>query len=97
MLGMAPAPELIRRRARITGRVQGVGFRESCRREAAKVGVTGTVRNLGDGAVEAVFEGPADRVELMLLWSRRGPRMAHVRHLDITAEPPTGTAGFTIT
>ncbi len=54
---MATTGQSIRRRARIVGRVQGVGFRESCRREARALGVAGTARNLADGSVGAVFEG----------------------------------------
>jgi acylphosphatase len=48
---------LVRRRVVVTGRVQGVWFRESCRREADSLGVAGWVRNRPDGAVEAAFEG----------------------------------------
>lgn len=81
---------------RVVGRVQGVGFRESCRREAHRLGVTGTVRNLGDGSVEAVIEGPAPAVEQMTAWCHRGPRAAHVRSVSVTPEPPTDAAGFTI-
>jgi acylphosphatase len=93
---MATTGESIRRRVRIVGRVQGVGFRESCRREARVLGVAGTARNLADGSVEAVFEGPAPLVEQMLSWCRHGPRVAHVRHVEITEETPAGLAGFTI-
>jgi acylphosphatase len=93
---MATTGESIRRRVRIVGRVQGVGFRESCCREARVLGVAGTARNLADGSVEAVFEGPAPLVEQMLSWCRHGPRMAHVRHVEVTTETPTGLTGFTI-
>jgi acylphosphatase len=86
----------IRRRVRIVGRVQGVGFRESCRREARALGLAGAVHNLADGSVEAVFEGPAPLVEQMLSWCHHGPRMAHVRHVEVTVETPSGTTGFTI-
>ena len=88
--------ESIRRRVRIVGRVQGVGFRESCRREARVLGVAGAVHNLGDGSVEAVFEGPAPLVEQMLSWCHHGPRMAHVRRVEVSAETPTGATGFAI-
>ena len=93
---MATTGESIRRRVRIVGRVQGVGFRESCRREARALGVAGTARNLADGSVEAVFEGPAPLVVQMLSWCRHGPRMAHVRQVEVTTETPTGLTGFTI-
>ena len=52
----------------ISGRVQGVGFRASCQREAAALGLTGWVRNRWDGAVEALFEGEAAAVDAMLAW-----------------------------
>jgi acylphosphatase len=93
---MATTGESIRRRVRIIGRVQGVGFRESCRREARLLGVAGSARNLADGSVEAVFEGPTPLVEQMLSWCHHGPRMAHVRHVEVTMETPTGSTGFTI-
>ncbi len=93
---MATTDESIRRRVRIVGHVQGVGFRESCRREARVLGVAGSARNLADGSVEAVFEGSAPVVEQMLSWCHHGPRMAHVRHVEVTTEAPTGSTGFTI-
>ena len=93
---MTGADERVRRRVRVTGRVQGVGFRESCRREAQRLGVAGTVSNRGDGSVEAVFEGTAPAVDRMVAWCRRGPRSAHVRDVTVTLEPATGGVGFTI-
>ena len=81
---------------RVAGCVQGVGFRESCRREAQRLGVAGHVRNRGDGSVEAVFEGPTAAVDEMVAWCRRGPRSAHVRDVAVTPERPTGDVGFTI-
>jgi acylphosphatase len=73
-----------------------VGYRETCRREALRLGVGGHVRNLGDGSVEAVFEGPAAAVEQMVAWSRRGPHFAHVHTVDVSEEAPTGASGFAI-
>lgn len=93
---MTGADERVRRRVRVTGRVQGVGFRESCRREAQRLGVAGTVRNRGDGSVEAEFEGTAAAVDQLVAWCRRGPRFAHVRDVAVTSEPPTDAVGFTI-
>jgi acylphosphatase len=93
---VASGDERIRRRVRVTGRVQGVGFRESCRREAQRFGVAGTVRNCGDGSVEAVFEGSAAAVDRMVAWCRQGPRSAHVRDVAVTVERPIGEDGFTI-
>jgi acylphosphatase len=90
------ADERIRRRVQVTGRVQGVGFRESCRHQAQRLGVAGTVRNRGDGSVEAVFEGAAPAVDEMVAWCRRGPRSAHVREIAVTVEHPIDDTGFTI-
>ncbi len=90
------APDRVRSRVLVTGRVQGVGFRESCRREAQRLGVAGHVRNRGDGSVEAVFEGTDPAVARMVEWCRRGPRSARVRDVTVAAEAPTGADGFTI-
>jgi len=73
-----------------------VGFRESCRREAQRLGVAGTVRNRGDGSVEAMFEGTAPAVDQMVAWCRQGPRSAHVRDVVVTLEAPNGDVGFRI-
>ena len=80
----------------MTGRVQGVWFRDSCRREALARGVAGWVRNRADGSVEAVFEGPASAVAQMVAWCRVGPPRADVREIDVTEEPVEGAAGFRI-
>ncbi len=71
------------RRLRIHGRVQGVWFRESMRREAQRLSVTGWVRNLPDGSVEAVIQGGGDAVEALIAWSRSGPPLAHVVRIEI--------------
>jgi acylphosphatase len=92
----ASRPEAIRRRVVIAGRVQGVGFRVSCARQATTVGVTGAVRNLPDGRVEAVFEGRPDRVEQLITWCRRGPNAARVTRIQVTEEPATGAIEFRI-
>jgi acylphosphatase len=63
---------------------------------AASQGVAGWVRNLPDGRVEAVFEGPPDRVRQMLDWARRGPRAAVVAGVEIHAEQPEGLSTFQI-
>lgn len=74
----------------ISGRVQGVAFRASTRAQARAVGVGGWVRNLVDGRVEAVFEGPRPAVEQMVAWCHRGPPYAHVDDVDVAWEQPTG-------
>ena len=68
----------------ISGRVQGVGFRYSMSEEAARLGVTGWVRNRRDGSVEAVIDGAPDEVEGILAWARRGPRGASVTEVEIS-------------
>jgi acylphosphatase len=62
----------------IHGRVQGVGFRESMRWEAERLGVTGWVRNRRDGTVEAVVDGDAEAVAAIVAWAHQGPRSAIV-------------------
>lgn len=79
------------------GRVQGVFFRDSTRREAVARGVSGWVRNRADGSVEAVFEGPADAVEALVEWCRLGPDRAQVEDMDVSVEePPDGLDGFEV-
>jgi len=71
------------RHLKISGRVQGVGFRYSMRVEARRLGVTGWVRNRHDGSVEAVAQGPAEAVEALLEWSRHGPPGARVTDVQV--------------
>ncbi|MEV4618430.1 acylphosphatase [Asanoa sp. NPDC049573] len=87
---------MIRRRVVVSGRVQGVFFRDTCRREAMATGVTGWVRNLADGTVEAAFEGPPGAVERMVKWTREGPPDAVVYDTSVTDEPPEGDDTFTV-
>ena len=63
---------------RITGRVQGVGFRDWTERKATELGLSGWVRNLATREVEALFCGPAEAVDAMLAACRRGPQLARV-------------------
>lgn len=74
----------------IQGLVQGVYFRASTRDEAARLGVTGWVRNLSDGSVEAVFEGEKKKVEEIVGWCHKGPPGARVTKVDISWEPYKG-------
>lgn len=84
----------VRKRVRAHGRVQGVFFRDTVRRAAAREGVAGWAVNRADGTVEAVFEGPADGVERLVALCRSGPGHAVVERLDVADEPIEGLAGF---
>jgi acylphosphatase len=74
---------------RISGRVQGVGYREAMIREAGRVNVTGWVRNRTDGSVEALVQGSGGALEALLAWARRGPPAAQVERVDC-GSPPAG-------
>ena len=87
---------MIRRRVVVSGRVQGVFFRDSVRRIAASRGVAGWVRNNPDGTVEAVFEGEAEAVSAVLAFCREGPRGAIVEQVEESDEEPQGETGFRI-
>jgi acylphosphatase len=83
-----------RRRVVAHGRVQGVFFRDSTRREAERRGVTGWARNTDEGTVEAVFEGSAEAVEALVDFVRGGPGHADVSRVDVVEEEPEGLSGF---
>ena len=85
---------VVRRRVLVSGRVQGVWFREMCRQEAEAAGVSGWVRNRNDRRVEAVFEGADAAVLAMVTWCRIGPPRAVVTGVDGTAAEPPGGTGF---
>ena len=80
----------------VSGRVQGVFYRASTRDKAREEGVDGWVKNLDDGRVEAVFEGPREAVETMVEWCHTGSRAASVEAVDRTTEEPRGIEGFKI-
>lgn len=77
----------------ITGRVQGVFYRESARREALRLGLSGWVRNRPDGSVEAVAEGAPDALDAFVAWCRQGPTQARVQDVQVQEEPPRGEPG----
>jgi acylphosphatase len=85
-----------RRRVVVRGRVQGVFFRDSCRQRAEEAGVAGSVRNLDDGGLEAVFEGDEAAVARLVEWCSQGPRGARVDSVDVAEEDPRGVSGFSV-
>jgi acylphosphatase len=87
---------MIRRRVVVHGRVQGVFFRDTARRQAESRGVSGWASNRPDGTLEAVFEGEPDAVESILRFCREGPRGADVKRVEVTEEEPEGLSGFAI-
>ncbi len=72
------------KRLLIHGRVQGVGFRQSMRMEAERLGVAGWVRNLPDGRVEAAAHGAPEAVAELIRWSHVGPRLAQVTRVEVS-------------
>ncbi len=81
----------------ISGRVQGVFFRYETRLRAIRNNVTGWIRNLPDGRVEAIFEGERENVEAMINFCHRGPPGAIVKKVEVIWENPTGEfRGFQI-
>lgn len=87
---------MTRRRVVVIGRVQGVFFRDSTRREADRRSVAGWVANRDDGAVEAVFEGDEEAVRALVRFCREGPGRADVGNVDETEEEPEGLSGFEV-
>ena len=87
---------MIRRRLLISGRVQGVWYRDSCRAEAERLGVAGSARNLPDGRVEVIAEGEPEAVAALEAWCGLGPPRAAVVRVVGTDEAPEGRAGFAI-
>jgi acylphosphatase len=80
----------------VTGKVQGVYFRATTRDEAERRDVDGWVRNLDDGRVEAVFEGPEADVEELVEFCHEGSSAARVETVEVTYEDPRGEAGFRV-
>jgi len=79
----------------VSGKVQGVWFRESTRREAARLGLNGSASNLPDGRVEVIAVGSAKDIDQLSVWLRHGPAMAHVdKVVEETIDDP-GLSGFT--
>lgn len=77
----------------ITGTVQGIGYRESMRREAEQLGVNGWVRNRRDGTVEALIDGNPDAVRQLIAWAHNGPRGARISGVKVTGADEDMTTG----
>ncbi len=92
-----PEPVTSRSHVLVSGRVQGVNFRWYTQRKAQELGLTGWVRNLWDGRVEAVFEGPDEAVRKMVSWCRAGSPLAQVDNIQAEYGAPAGDfSGFHI-
>ncbi len=89
-------PPTIRLRLHIEGTVQGVWYRKHAAEEALRLGLTGWVRNLPDGGVEAAAEGPPDAVDRFVAWCRSGPPRGGVTRVTVRSEPPEQGTGFPI-
>ena len=79
-------PNKVRFHIFVSGRVQGVFFRENTRKMAEKLGILGWVRNLADGRVEAVLEGEKEKIGKMINWVKSGPMFAKVNGVEILPE-----------
>ena len=80
----------------VSGRVQGVSFRDATRSQAEQLGLSGWVRNTQDGQVEAVFEGDPDTVQQMVEWCKSGPSSADVEDLSVDNEQPENLSSFEV-
>ena len=88
---------VVRRRVIVTGRVQGVFYRDACRNQAALLHVTGWIANRSDGSVEAELEGEESAVGALVMWMREGPPRAVVTNLNVTdVGPPRGDTRFAV-
>jgi acylphosphatase len=87
----------IRRRIVVSGRVQGVFYRDTCKQEAKRLGVGGGARNLPDGRVEVIVEGDPDKVEEMISWCRTGSDPSEVSSVEVEEEEPRGEDRFSVT
>ncbi len=80
----------------IYGKVQGVFYRASARDKALRIGISGWVKNIPEGRVEAVFEGEKNRVNRMIEWCKKGPSYSQVDEVAIEWEEPEGEKHFEV-
>ena len=86
----------VRKRAIVSGVVQGVGFRWSARGVAQSLGVSGFARNRADATVEVEAEGAPDAVDTFVAWLRHGPPGAKVTAVEVSGLSPNGSTGFDV-
>jgi acylphosphatase len=86
----------LRKRVLVSGRVQGVFFRDTCRRIASEAGVAGWASNLPDGRVEVVVEGDPGAVDAVVQWCHEGTPYSSVESVEVREETPEGARGFSI-
>jgi acylphosphatase len=87
---------MVCKRVIVSGEVQGVYFRDTCRATATEHGVRGWVRNLPDHTVEALFEGDPAAVDRLVAWAHDGPVAAQVERVHVTDTEPEGLHGFEV-
>ena len=87
---------MVRRHLWVSGKVQGVWYRGACAEQARLLGVTGWARNLPDGRVEVVAEGPEDAVLKLVDWCRQGPPAARVAAVEERSEQPERLGAFVV-
>jgi acylphosphatase len=80
----------------VSGRVQGVSFRQYTSEQAERLDLDGWVRNLDDGRVELLFEGEEVAVNALAAWLEKGPKLAKVKTVELEAQPLQGIAGFVV-
>lgn len=87
----------VAKRIVVSGRVQGVFYRDTCRREANRLGIAGSAQNLPDGTVEVIADGEPGAVDELIAWCKRGPAQADVDSVEVSDAAPTGATTFKIT
>jgi acylphosphatase len=87
---------IVARQIRVSGRVQGVGYRAGLLAQARALGLQGWVRNRNDGSVEALVHGEAGAVDALIAWARRGPPAARVSEVRVSAAAEEAPPGFEV-